>query len=290
MINALHRAIVGLIRMLPLRQAAFCFRAYNKLLKLSGRGFVGRTYFGSRMHCDPNDLIQRMILHFGVWEPDVSRAIEQRLAPGDVFVDIGANVGYDALLAARKVGPEGRVVAIEASPSTFALLTRNLALNDAANVRAVQAAVSDRRGTLELYEPFAGNIGAMTTVAARGGRHVATVEALPLEEILRPDEIARLRLIKLDVEGAEPPILLRLIGELARYPKAMDIVVEASPADDAAAWQAVFDGLRAAGFRAFAIENSYELEWYLARRQPSPLAERFDVPQGQQDLLFTRSA
>jgi FkbM family methyltransferase len=181
------------------------------------------------------------------------------------------------------------VIAIEASPSTYALLTRNLAMNDAANVRAVQVAVSDRRGKLELYEPFTGNIGAATTIAARGGRHVASVDAMPLEEILRPDEIARVRLIKLDVEGAEPPILMHLIDSLPAYPSNMDIVVEASPGDDAEAWRLVFERLTAAGFRAYAIENSYEIDWYLARRHPAELQEQRGVPATQQDLLFTRA-
>ncbi|NQW50844.1 MAG: FkbM family methyltransferase [Rhodospirillales bacterium] len=131
-----------------------------------------------------------MILHFGVWEPDVSRAIEQNLAPGDVFVDIGANIGYDTLLA---------------SPRTFALLQRNLEANaSSSSVRPANAAVSDRPGTLDLYEVNPGNIGAATTLASRGGTLMASVEALPLEQILTPDELSRLRLIKMDVEGADP--------------------------------------------------------------------------------------
>lgn len=75
----------------------------------------------------------------------MSRVIEQNLAPGDVFVDIGANIGYDTLLAASRVGAQGTVISIEASPRTFALLQRDIAANPfAANVRAVNAAVSDR--------------------------------------------------------------------------------------------------------------------------------------------------
>eukprot|EP01034_Spumella_vulgaris_P013429 gene13429-17142_t len=199
---------MGTLRRLPLPAARLGFRAYNKALRTLGPEHLATTYFGARLYCNPQDLIQRMILYFGVWEPDVSRVIEQNLSAGDVFVDVGANIGYDSLLASSRVGAMGKVVSIEASPRTFALLQRNLAANpSSSNVRAINAAVSDRPGTLDLYEINEGNIGAATTLASRGGTLMASVEALPLAEILKPDELARLRLIKMDVEGAEPPIL-----------------------------------------------------------------------------------
>lgn len=289
MIQPLHRAIIGTIRRLPLPAARFGFRAYNKALRTLRPEHLATTYFGARIHCNPLDLIQRMILHFGVWEPDVSRVIEQNLAPGDVFVDIGANIGYDTLLASSRVGSAGRVVAIEASPRTFALMNRNLAANTfSSNVRAVNAAVSDLPCTLDLYEVNAANIGAATTLASRGGTLIASVEALPLEQILTPDERSRLRLIKMDVDGAEPPILRHLLERLSTYPATMDIVVEATPDDDPAAWRDVFDRMRAAGFTAWAIENDYELEWYLRWRRPSALQRVDTLPTRQQDLLFTR--
>lgn len=289
MIQLLHKTVMGTLRRLPLPAARLGFRAYNKALRILAPEHLATTYFGARLYCNPQDLIQRMILYFGVWEPDVSRVIEQNLSAGDVFVDIGANIGYDTLLASSRVGATGKVVSIEASPRTFALLQRNLAANpSSSNVRAVNAAVSDRPGTLDLYEINEGNIGAATTLASRGGTLMASVEALPLAEILKPDELARLRLIKMDVEGAEPPILRHLLEQLSRYPAMMDIVVEASPDDDFEAWRDVFERMRAAGFTAWAIENDYELEWYLRWRRPAKLQRVEAMPTRQQDLLFTR--
>lgn len=289
MIRVLNVPVMALIRRLPLPAARLAFRAYNKFMRTLGPEHVGTTYFGARMHCNPRDLIQRMVLYFGVWEPDVSRVIQQNLQGGDVFVDIGANIGYDTLLASTRVGTAGRVVAIEASPRTFALLQRNLALNPAAtNVRAVNVAVSDRPGRLDLYEQDEGNIGAATTLASRGGSLMASVDALPLDEILTAEEVQKLRLVKMDVEGAEPPILRHLLDRLASYPPTMDIVVEASPEDDPAAWRDVFERLRAAGFSAWAIDNDYELEWYLRWRRPAALQRVEALPERQQDLLFTR--
>jgi FkbM family methyltransferase len=230
-----------------------------------------------------------MILYFGVWEPDVSRVIEQNLKSGDVFVDAGANIGHHALLASHRVGAAGQVVAIEASPRTYELLERNLKLNAGAiNVRAVNVAVSDRPERLDIYERDRGNSGTVSTLASRGGTVIASVQALPLEQILTAEEIQRLRLIKIDVEGAEPPILDRLLDQLSIYPPTMDIVVEASLDDNRDTWRHIFKRLKAAGFTAWAIANDYELEWYLCRRRPIAL-ERVDVmPARHQDLFLTR--
>ncbi|MGO9823914.1 MAG: FkbM family methyltransferase, partial [Terriglobales bacterium] len=101
-----------------------------------------------------------------------------------------------------------------------------MAINEtSSNVRAVNVAVSDSPGKLDLFEISKYNIGAATSVASRGGTFLASVDALPLRQILVPDEIKRLRLIKMDVEGAEPVILLNLLGELSIYPEKMDLVV-----------------------------------------------------------------
>jgi FkbM family methyltransferase len=281
--------IMSVVKRLPLPVARLAFRVYDKALRTLGSTHVATTYFGARLACAPADYIQRMILYFGVWEPNVSKVIEQNLAPGDVFVDVGAHIGYDTLLASLRVGPKGKVVAIEASPRTFDLLQDNLALNAfATNVRAVNAIVADRPGKLELYEADSTNIGAATTVASRGGALLGPVDALPLENILNVEERRRLRLIKIDVEGAEPPIVQHLLDRLSDYPASMDIVVEASPDDDPARWGALFDRLRAAGFNAWGIENDYELEWYLRWRYPAPLQRVESMPKRQQDFLFTR--
>lgn len=287
-LGSIHRALLWLVRRLPTRVGVLYLRAYNRLVRTLDGDPIARTGFGARLHCNTRDLIQRTILSFGVWEPDVSAAIERSLAEGDVFVDIGANIGYDSLLASRRVGRTGKVVAIEAAPQTFAHLQRNLALNDAQNVRALNVAVADRNSTVDLYEVSPHNIGAATTLGARGGKRLASIEARPLARLLTADEIARLRLVKMDIEGGEPAVLNDLLDNLHLYPGSLDIIVEASPQDDRAAWDAIFARLQSAGFMAYEIDNSYEVEWYLKWRRPAPLRRASAVPTRQQDLLLTR--
>ncbi|QIV84694.1 FkbM family methyltransferase [Mycolicibacterium frederiksbergense] len=251
----------------------------------------GVTYFGATLRCDSADTIQRMILLFKVWEPGVSKVIEENLEPGQVFVDVGANVGYDSLLAADRVGEHGTVIALEASPRTYGVLQRNLRRNPvlSKSIRTANVAVSDRSGTLDLYEFGRSNIGATTTLATRQGTHCATVTAARLGDVLSADEMSRVRLIKMDVEGAEPEILSDILDHLDDYPDDMDVIIEANPEDDPVRFRTVFERLQNAGFTAWAVDNRYSNGWYLRWRQSCPT--RLDKPpQKRRDLLLTRRA
>jgi hypothetical protein len=147
------RAVRAYVRWMPgnVGKRTLVERLVEPLLSRRAHRFVARTIHGARLHGDHRVIMPRCIYWFGVWEPLLSRWVEERLAPGDVFVDVGANMGYYSLLAARRVGPAGGVVAIEPSPPIFAKLTANLALNPGAAVRPVQAAVGAREETLPFY-------------------------------------------------------------------------------------------------------------------------------------------
>ena len=160
------------------------------------------------------------------------------------------------MLAAPIVGETGRVVAIEASPATVEALNHNIELNQADDVRVVIAAVSDRSGILTLFHPPYANRGATTTVASRGFIREVDVPARPLACMLLPDEKQRLRLIKIDVDGAEGPIMQNLFETIYDYPESMEIICEMSVSEtiaDAPDIETLIRRFAAAGFRAFTI-------------------------------------
>ena len=232
-----HKAAIRAISKIPQFNNYMPFRAYDKLLRLYQQEYIGKTYFGAVMNCNLSDLIQSYVFHFGVWEPEISHLISEILQPGDVFVDVGANVGYDTLLGSSLVGSRGQVIAIEASPTTFDELKKNIALNNSTNIRTVNAAVSDRVGKLDLFDMSARNRGAATTLAGRGGKLIASVDALPLGQILTPTEMRGVRLVKIDVEGAEPMILNNIVDNIEAFPASMDLIVESAPDDPEASSQ-----------------------------------------------------
>ncbi len=86
----------------------------------------------------------------GTWDPDDGRAMVEALRPGMTVINVGAHVGYFALLAARCVGPSGRVLAIEPAPENFALLQANVEQAGAGHVSLTNAAAWSTPGELEL--------------------------------------------------------------------------------------------------------------------------------------------
>jgi FkbM family methyltransferase len=223
---------------------------------------------GDRFICHLPDLIQMYLYLFGVWEPDLAAYIRSRLQDGDVFVDVGANIGYDTLLAARRVGAAGRVIAIEASPPVFARLSETLRINGSpGTVRVINQAAADRAGTLTIYSGPQHNVGLTTTVRRGAMPPVGEVLARPLGDLLQDDEKSRVRLIKIDVEGGEDAVLAGMLAREAgkgagidRLPRDVEIAVELSPLwwrdrnkTATTALQPFID----CGFHVYTIPNNY---------------------------------
>jgi FkbM family methyltransferase len=255
---------------------------------------VATTQFGARMHVRFPDTIQSYVYFFGVWEPGITAYLSQALAPGDIVIDIGANVGYHTLLASHLVGTEGQVHAIEASPHIFRLLTENLALNTAANVTSYHVAVcaSDCDVPVFLHDPR--NLGGTTIVPSiANGRDVrleATVPGHPLAGIIPSTTIAAARLIKIDVEGAEWPVVQGFADLLPKLSPRTELLIEVSAEGlnvHGISAHDFLDLFRRAGFGAWSIANRYTIDSYLepAAAAPQLLAgEDFE----QLDILFRR--
>jgi FkbM family methyltransferase len=142
----------------------------------------------------------------GSYERTAVDFVLKQLAPGMTFVDVGANIGVFTIPAARRVGPLGTVVAIEASPSIFSYLVRNVGLNDLGNVQLIQCAVLDRNGpNVPFYEAPVSHFG-MGALAAQFGTRPIAVPARTLDDILADEGIRCVGVLKVDVEGYEAAV------------------------------------------------------------------------------------
>jgi FkbM family methyltransferase len=166
---------------------------------------------GHHMWLDPNDSLRLSIV--GVFEPFETSLFQQAIHPGDVVVDVGANIGYYTLLAARAVGPTGHVYAVEPDPANFALLERNVTHNGYADrVTLVQAAAGAEPGEAALYRS-ADNHGDHRLFA------VPDREALRVDVVRVDDVVAGpADVVKVDVQGFEPAVLAGMQELLAASP------------------------------------------------------------------------
>jgi FkbM family methyltransferase len=222
--------------------------------------FLASTVFHRKIAGDTQDFIQQCIYYQGIWEPHLTHWIRRRLTPGDTFVDVGANIGYFSLLASQRVGPAGTVVALEASPGIFGALQRNLALNRAHNVRAVNVAVSDAEGMLRLFRGLSHNIGETTVVPQEGFELECEVRAAPLGTLLRPEEACNVRLVKIDVEGAEWSVVTGMIPLLEQSNPDLEVIVEVHPellARQGRRPEGLLGLFHDAGFYAYHLEKDF---------------------------------
>ncbi|RKK03834.1 FkbM family methyltransferase [Pseudoroseomonas wenyumeiae] len=254
-----------------------------------------RTRFGARFAGSFPDAVHSYAYFFGIWEPAVTAFYRHALRPGDVVVDIGANVGMHALLAAHLVGPDGQVHAIEASSWIHERLRQNLRTNGIYNVATYNMAVTEVPGMVPVFVHDDTNLGGTTIVAAEASKtqRQELVEGRPLGDILPVEVLRAARLIKIDVEGAEIMVVKGMRDLLPLLRQDVEILVEVKTAALAALGSSLQEFLNIfaeAGFKPFEIANAYDGAFYIGRKHqaaPAPL-QRYDFEMA--DLLFRRVA
>lgn len=177
------------------------------------QGLVERDVFGFTLRLDPTEFVDYILLRFPqFFDPRDIAHLQANLGEGDVFVDLGANIGFYSLLASRAVGRTGRVLAVEADPDTYARLQGHLEANGVANVRAVNLGVSDRRAILRLAvlePPFRAASSFLPHPGARG----IDVRCEPLLDVLQENDLDRVTGLKLDIEGLEFAVLSQYLAD-----------------------------------------------------------------------------
>lgn len=154
----------------------------------------------------------------GTNELPVQEAIASRLQPSAVFYDVGANLGFFSMIAARLVGPSGQVCAFEPLPENLRLIRENAAANGFTHIQAFETAVGAKSGTTDL---FLADWKGGATIAA-GARPPDAAGKLPVPLVSLDDALERWKLrppdfVKIDVEGAEAAVLEGMQGILRRY-------------------------------------------------------------------------
>jgi FkbM family methyltransferase len=162
----------------------------------------------------PRELLQKHILFQGYFEYYESRLLRRLLQPGQVFVDVGANIGWHSMLAADRVGPSGRVIACEPVSSTYSHLLRNIDINEFSQIDPHQIGLADRDAELNIYELESDNCGAHSLFSNRKHQPLERVRVRHAASFFDEQNIREVHVCKIDVEGAEVEVLKGLTSVL----------------------------------------------------------------------------
>lgn len=174
---------------------------------------------GGLIHIDTSSSMEYHLLFRGCHEPEIVNLIQHRLRPGDVCLDVGANVGSHTMVMARAVGPAGRVISMEPHPAICRRLLENVSLNRMEQVTVVQAAFSDRDGTADFFgfSEDAFHQGISSLLPDVEANRKMTVRTICGPTLLREQGITRCDLIKIDAEGVESVVLTQLAGLIQAF-------------------------------------------------------------------------
>jgi FkbM family methyltransferase len=143
------------------------------------------------------------------FEQEETDYIIKTLKKGDVFVDIGTNIGLFSLMASKIVGEEGKVLCFEPSPVTFSRLKENIGLNDFKNVEIKNIGLSDSKGELTFYVSNNGHDAWNSFAPSQDNKLESSIQ-VPVStldiELINIDK-NKIKLVKIDVEGWEKFVL-----------------------------------------------------------------------------------
>jgi len=174
-------------------------------------------------HCDHPIVVPwhegtRLVLHLdndlsctlfagASYEPNEFAVLDRVLKPGMVFLDGGANEGVYTVFASARVGPIGRVIAVEPSPRELKRLKANIKINRAANVIIADVALAERPRSVKLTlaeQQYSGQ-NTLGTFIYEGvnSLEVRCVRAVTIDDLILAHGLSRLDIVKLDLEGGE---------------------------------------------------------------------------------------
>jgi len=227
-------------------------RRTNKL-----RNITTNTFWGGQFSGVLPEAVSTQIWRSGYFSPEVCRSLIAFLKPGMQFVDIGAHFGYFSLLAAHLVGDSGKVLSVEAMPSTFQHLQNNIHKHaNSGNVILHQGAAFNEVRDLSFkdYGIVASSLN--TAFSNRGNSKLiqepknVTVKAQKADTILSDNNIQKPELIKIDAESSEKFVLEGLSETLQRYKPKIVLEIGDDETDGVAESAIINDFLEGFGYRA----------------------------------------
>jgi FkbM family methyltransferase len=204
-----------------------------------------------------HDMYTSMVAH----EDEIVEQFSPKI--GDIVIDVGAAFGFYTILASKRVGQQGKVVAIEPQPDSFEMLNRNIRLNKLANTITLNYAAYSKKTTLKLYSTYS----IIQERARQSLQSYIEVSGDTLDNLLRRVGIDQVNWIKIDVEGAEYEVL-KGAKQVLSSNKHISILIEVHGKDT---YGPVIELLKSNNFN-IEFEKTYDNgeKHVLARKVPYP--------------------
>jgi FkbM family methyltransferase len=166
---------------------------------------VRKTRYGFLIALDQNDkdVVSASIGSSGIYETHISELFRRIVKKGAKVIDVGANLGWYSLLSA-KIGAE-RIIACEPDPRSLELLKRSIAMNGFRGITCYEVCVTAKQGYATLYVAK-NKLGANSLVRKPEGEAIQA-RCTTLDHIVKQENLERIDLIKIDVEGSEPDVV-----------------------------------------------------------------------------------
>ena len=194
------------------------FKPSGEANKNFSGGIVWLTDEDIAIYTTADNFIEQTILTTGTYEDEINKPIRLSLKPGNVAIDIGANIGLQSLRMSQCVGPQGLVIAFEPLEYLRNKFNRNMALNKVSNVKLMPYALSDQERSAEFkINPGTWNQGAFSIAGKDDGTDMQKVDIKVGDDLLEIQSLTRLDLIKIDVEGFEFQVMKGLKATLEKF-------------------------------------------------------------------------
>ena len=157
--------------------------------------------------------LERSIYYFGEYEAGTLSVLKNFLSKGDVFLDVGANIGFISLFVAKIVGELGSVYSVEPHPEIYKILTQNISLNHMRNILSLNCALGNNIGEAKIYDGrdkirgSASLIPPSTNPSELGKKSGHMVTITTVDKLIKTGAIGCPRIMKIDVEGMELKVL-----------------------------------------------------------------------------------
>jgi FkbM family methyltransferase len=180
----------------------------------SNRLVTADTFWGGKMNVILPEIVSSHIYRYGFFDEEVCYYMIQSLEDGGTFIDIGSHFGSFSLLASKLAGPQGRVIAIDPTPSTYKLMTENLQqFAPFKNYQTFNIALYDRTEEISFYDfglsesAYNSIIGSRNKEVKNPENYKIKIQAQTLDDLTTQLKLKQIDFIKIDAESSELAIL-----------------------------------------------------------------------------------